>query len=74
MMEERQLILHNLGFWRDEVGTHFEKSAAKSVDNFNEATKAIWERIDKLDSYKIDDIHYERQSGRLLEMKVNFNG
>ena len=73
-MTERTVKLHNMGYWQDDVGSRFERLATDSVRNFNEASLALWQRIDTLAAYSIDDIQYESQRNKLESMRVEFNG
>lgn len=73
-MTERAVELRGTGSWTDEVGAGYEQLAMDSVGAFNEASQAIWNRIDILSKYSIDDVYYQSQRSTLEGMRVDFYG
>ena len=71
---EHTIKLHNTGRWTDDVGGRMEKTAMDSVRYFNQASLAVWQKIETLASYSINDVQYESQPSKLMEMRVEFNG
>ena len=69
----RTVTLRDTGFWNDEVGREFEKSAAGHVSYFNAASDRVWQAIDTLESYHEEDIQYNSQQRMLLQLKVTFH-
>lgn len=73
-MSDRTVELRALGFWNDDVGSAFDRASAHTVRQFNHASQSIWARIEKLSQYSQDDVQYERQRDKLLQMRVEYHG
>lgn len=74
MTDERMVTLTGMEFWQDDVGSRFVKAATGSVERFNEESLALWQRIEALAAFQMEDIRHEPQRSRLEEMRVEFDG
>lgn len=68
------VTLTGMEFWQDDVGSRFVKAATGSVERFNEESLALWQRIEALAAFQMEDIRHEPLRSRLEEMRVEFDG
>ena len=73
-MTEHTVALRGTGSWTDEVGGGYEKLAMDSVSGFNQASQEIWNQINILSKYSMDDVFYQSQRSTLERMRVEFYG